>query len=135
MRKTRSRPAWTTGVDETPSHTEQYFAETQAIARSIDTTRIESLATGLARVRRRGGRLFLLGVGGGAANCAHAVNDFRKLCDIEAYAPTDNVAELTARINDDGWDGVFAAWLRVSRLGPKDALMILSVGGGTANAG
>jgi D-sedoheptulose 7-phosphate isomerase len=135
MRTTRSRRARTKVVNEIPSHTEQYFAQTQAIARSIDKTRIEALATGLARVRRRGGRLFLLGVGGSAANCAHVVNDFRKLCDIEAYSPTDNVAELTARINDDGWDGVFAAWLRVSRLGPKDAVMVLSVGGGTANAG
>jgi D-sedoheptulose 7-phosphate isomerase len=135
MRTTRSRRTRTKVVNEIPSHTEQYFAQTQAIARSIDKTRIESLATGLARVRRRGGRLFLLGAGGGAANCAHAVNDFRKLCDIEAYAPTDNVAELTARINDDGWDGVFAAWLRVSRLGPKDAVMVLSVGGGDRKRG
>jgi hypothetical protein len=102
MRTTRSRRARTKVVNEIPSHTEQYFAQTQAIARSIDKTRIEALATGLARVRRRGGRLFLLGVGGSAANCAHVVNDFRKLCDIEAYSPTDNVAELTDRINDDG---------------------------------
>ena len=84
----------------------------------------------LANLRKNGGRLFLLGVGGSAANCSHAVNDFRKLCGIESYAPTDNVAELTARINDDGWDGALAEWLKVSRLQANDALFIMSVGGG-----
>ena len=86
----------------------------------------------LLNVRQRGGRLFFLGVGGSAANASHAVNDFRKLCDIEAYAPTDNVAELTARTNDEGWETVFAGWLQVSRAGDRDALLIFSVGGGSA---
>jgi len=94
MRKARSSRARTKGVNETPSHTEQYFAQTQAIAHSIDKTLIEALATGLARVRRRGGRLFLLGVGGSAANCAHVVNDLRKLCDIEAYRFRTDTSQL-----------------------------------------
>jgi tRNA A37 threonylcarbamoyltransferase TsaD len=102
MRNVGGSRARTKRVNETPSHTERYFAQTQAIAQAIDTAQIESLATGLPRVRRRGGRLFLLVVGGTAANCAHVVNHVRKLCDIEAYSPTDNVAELTDRINDDG---------------------------------
>jgi D-sedoheptulose 7-phosphate isomerase len=89
------------------------------------------MAAGLAGVRERGGRLFILGVGGGAGHASHAVNDFRKLCALESYAPTDNVSELTARTNDDGWDTSFTAWLRVSRLGSKDALMVFSVGGGS----
>src|SRR5437764_1124155 len=84
----------------------------------------------LAQLRGRGGRLFLLGVGGSAANCSHAVNDFRKICGIEAYAPTDNVSELTARTNDEGWASVFSEWLKVSRLGASDAVMVFSVGGG-----
>ena len=90
------------------------------------------MVVGLHRLRERGGRLFLLGVGGSAANCSHAVNDFRKLCGIEAYAPTDNVAELTARTNDEGWSTVFEAWLRTSRACAKDAVLVLSVGGGDA---
>lgn len=90
------------------------------------------MAQALAELRERGGRLFLLGVGGSAGNCSHAVNDFRKLCDIEAYTPTDNVSELTARTNDEGWDTVFTGWLEVSRLGDRDALLIMSVGGGDA---
>lgn len=89
------------------------------------------MAAGLAAIRERGGRLFLLGVGGGAGHASHAVNDFRKLCGIEAYAPSDNVSELTARINDDGWDTAYAGWLEVSRLGEHDALMVFSVGGGS----
>jgi D-sedoheptulose 7-phosphate isomerase len=89
------------------------------------------MAAGLAGVRERGGRLFILGVGGGAGHASHAVNDFRKLCALESYAPTDNVSELTARTNDDGWDTSFTEWLRVSRLGSKDALMVFSVGGGS----
>ncbi|MBA2687101.1 MAG: SIS domain-containing protein [Gemmatimonadaceae bacterium] len=104
--------------------------QTASIAASLDTAMIDRLADALVSVRNDGGRLFLLGVGGSAGNCAHAVNDFRKLCGIETYAPTDNVSELTARINDEGWDGAFAAWLAVSRLGAKDAILILSVGGG-----
>ena len=100
------------------------------IAGSLDHGTIERMAEGLAALRERGGRLFLLGVGGSAANCSHAVNDFRKLAGIEAYSPTDNVAELTARTNDEGWDTVFAAWLRTSRANEKDAVLVFSVGGG-----
>ncbi len=100
------------------------------IASSLDCATIERIAEGLAALRERGGRLFLLGVGGSAANCSHAVNDFRKLAGIEAYSPTDNVAELTARTNDEGWDTVFAAWLRTSQANEKDAVLVFSVGGG-----
>ena len=96
----------------------------------IDTGAIEAVAQGLAQVRERRGRLFILGVGGSAGHAGHAVNDFRKICGIESYAPTDNVSELTARTNDEGWDTTFSEWLKVSRLGPNDALMIFSVGGG-----
>ena len=111
-------------------HAQTYFEEVARIAQSIDIAQIEKLAVELARVREQGGRLFLLGVGGSAANCSHAVNDFRKLCGIEAYTPVDNVAELTARTNDEGFDTVFAAWLRTSRANDKDAVLVLSVGGG-----
>lgn len=111
-------------------HAKTYFEEVTAVARAIDIPQIERMATELADLRERGGRLFLLGVGGSAGNCSHAVNDFRKLCGIEAYAPTDNVSELTARTNDEGWDTVFAAWLRTSRATEKDAVLVLSVGGG-----
>jgi D-sedoheptulose 7-phosphate isomerase len=104
--------------------------EAAQIASQIDTGVIERIAAGLAALREHGGRLFLLGVGGSAANCSHAVNDFRKLAGIEAYSPCDNVAELTARTNDEGWDTVFAAWLRTSRANEKDAVFVLSVGGG-----
>lgn len=112
------------------NHVKQYFEQVKSIADLIDKQQIDSLATALLSVRESGGRLFLLGVGGSAANCSHAVNDFRKLCGIETYAPTDNVSELTARINDEGWDGAFAGWLKGSKLEAKDALFILSVGGG-----
>jgi D-sedoheptulose 7-phosphate isomerase len=111
-------------------HAKTYFTEVVKVAQSIDTAAIEKLATELAAVRERGGRLFVLGVGGSAGNCSHAVNDFRKLCGIEAYAPTDNVSELTARTNDEGWDTVFAAWLKTSRANAKDAVFVFSVGGG-----
>ena len=111
-------------------HTQTYFQEVVKVAQSIDLAAVERLAAELAALRQRGGRLFLLGVGGSAGNCGHAVNDFRKLCDIEAYAPTDNVSELTARTNDEGWDTVFAAWLRTSRANDKDAVLVFSVGGG-----
>ena len=114
------------------SHAGAYLAEACEIARRIDQDAIERIAQGLAELRARGGRLFLLGVGGSAANCSHAVNDFRKLCGIEAYAPTDNVSELTARTNDEGWDTVFAAWLAVSRANGRDAIFVMSVGGGDA---
>jgi D-sedoheptulose 7-phosphate isomerase len=112
------------------SHTAVYFEQVGAIARQLDYDAIEAMAETLANVRERGGRLFILGVGGSAANCSHAVNDFRKLCGIEAYAPTDNVSELTARTTDEGWETVFAAWLRTSRANSKDAILVFSVGGG-----
>lgn len=111
-------------------HSQKFFKQTSEIAELIDYTSIEKIVTSLVELRKGGGRLFLLGVGGSAGNCSHAVNDFRKLCGIEAYAPTDNVSELTARINDEGWDGALAAWLKISKLESKDALFILSVGGG-----
>jgi D-sedoheptulose 7-phosphate isomerase len=108
-----------------------YLDETLRAVRGLDAGAIAAVATGLARVRDGGGRLFVLGVGGSAAHASHAVNDFRKLCAFEAYTPTDNVSELTARVNDEGWDGIFAAWLEVSRLGPGDAVLVFSVGGGS----
>ena len=114
------------------THAKLYMEQVQQIAGSLDHELIESMASELASLRERGGRLFLIGVGGSAANCSHAVNDFRKLAGIEAYSPCDNVAELTARTNDEGWDTVFAAWLRTSRAGPQDAVFVLSVGGGDA---
>lgn len=107
-----------------------YLAETVELVRSLPVHEIEQLAGGLAACREAGGRLFVLGVGGSAAHASHAVNDFRKLCRIEAYAPTDNVSELTARTNDEGWATTFRAWLEVSRLDRRDALLVLSVGGG-----
>jgi D-sedoheptulose 7-phosphate isomerase len=107
-----------------------HLAEAIRIIEQLDADRIEALAQELVALRARGGRLFFLGVGGSAGNCSHAVNDFRKIAGIEAYAPTDNVSELTARTNDEGWHTIFAEWLRVSRLNSKDALFILSVGGG-----
>jgi D-sedoheptulose 7-phosphate isomerase len=111
-------------------HSEIYLQETGRIAASLDAQLIEGLVRELVALRERGGRLFVLGVGGSAGNCGHAVNDFRKLCGIEAYAPTDNVSELTARTNDEGWDTVFAAWLKTSRANSKDAVFVFSVGGG-----
>jgi D-sedoheptulose 7-phosphate isomerase len=113
-------------------HVEAFLREVQEIARNIDGATVERMAAELASVRDRGGRLFLLGVGGSAGNCSHAVNDFRKLCGIETYSPIDNVSELTARTNDEGWDTVFSGWLEVSRLNKNDALLIFSVGGGDA---
>jgi len=107
-----------------------FLAEVQEVARRLNAETVESTAALLAQVRDRGGRLFILGVGGSAGNAAHAVNDFRKLAGIEAYAPTDNVSELTARTNDEGWATVFSAWLKVSRLQARDAVLVLSVGGG-----
>jgi len=117
------------------SHTDTYFAQVAEIAQKIDIRAIDVLATELAALRSRNGRLFMLGVGGSAGNCNHAVNDFRKLCGIEAYAPTDNVSELTARTNDEGWETVFEAWLKVSRLGAADAIFVFSVGGGDLERG
>lgn len=111
-------------------YTAQHLQETAAILEKLDVASIVAMARTLAQVRDDGGRVFFLGVGGGAGNCTHAVNDFRMLAGIECYAPTDNVAELTARINDEGWDKVFANWLQVSRLSRKDAVCVFSVGGG-----
>ena len=111
-------------------HAEDYFAEVGQIAAGIDCDRVEAIARGLAALRADGGRLFVLGVGGGAGNAGHAVNDFRKLCGIEAYAPTDNVSELTARANDEGWETVFAGWLAGCNPTEKDGVFVFSVGGG-----
>jgi D-sedoheptulose 7-phosphate isomerase len=111
--------------------TQQYLGEVQKIAAVLDSNAIEAVIDELLRIRNRNGRLFILGVGGSAANASHAVNDLRKLCGLESYAPTDNVSELTARTNDEGWPTVFAEWLRVSRLNSNDGLLIFSVGGGS----
>ncbi|MBP20501.1 MAG: sugar isomerase [Gammaproteobacteria bacterium] len=112
------------------TYTQQHLEEASQIIAELDTSAIESMAELLAKVREDGGRLFFLGVGGSAGNCSHAVNDFRKIVGLESYAPTDNVSELTARTNDEGWDTVFVEWLKTSRLGPKDAVFVFSVGGG-----
>ena len=108
-----------------------FIAESITILEQVDIAAIERMAVAMARVRGLGGRLFILGVGGSAGHAGHAVNDFRKLCGFEAYAPTDNVAELTARANDEGWDTCFAAWLQGSRIGPSDGVLVFSVGGGS----
>jgi D-sedoheptulose 7-phosphate isomerase len=112
-------------------HATEFLAHAARLAEAVDADRLDAMARGLAGVRARKGRLFILGVGGGAAHASHAVNDFRKLCLIESYAPTDNVSELTARTNDEGWESAFSAWLEVSRLGVDDALLVFSVGGGS----
>jgi D-sedoheptulose 7-phosphate isomerase len=113
-------------------HSSDFFGEAAAICAQIDIAKVEALADALVALRERKGRLFILGVGGSAGNASHAVNDFRKLCGIETYTPTDNVSELTARTNDEGWETVFAGWLETSNLDADDALLILSVGGGDA---
>jgi D-sedoheptulose 7-phosphate isomerase len=112
------------------SFAKQFLAEVQQVTAQLDTGAIEKCADELATIRERGGRLFILGVGGSAGNAGHAVNDFRKICGFEAYAPTDNVSELTARTNDEGWATVFSEWLKGSRINGKDGLLIFSVGGG-----
>ncbi len=112
------------------TYTEQHLDEAAQIIERIDTEAIESMAELLARIISEGGRLFFLGVGGSAGNCSHAVNDFRKIVGLESYAPTDNVSELTARTNDEGWDTVFIEWLKTSRLNGNDAVFVFSVGGG-----
>jgi D-sedoheptulose 7-phosphate isomerase len=109
----------------------QFLAETAEIAQRLDPARIDRMAAAIAAVRARGGRLFLLGIGGGAGHASHAVNDFRKLCHLECYAPTDNVSELTARTNDEGWDTAFVEWLGISRFSANDAVLVFSVGGGS----
>ena len=113
-------------------YTKTYYQEVGEVARGIDQEQVDKMIDVLADTRARGGRLFILGVGGGAGHASHAVNDFRKICGIEAYTPTDNVSELTARVNDDGWPTVFANWLRGSRLRAGDTVMVFSVGGGNA---
>jgi D-sedoheptulose 7-phosphate isomerase len=115
----------------TSDHARRYFEAAAQIAGAIDGEQLDAMARGLAAVRERSGRLFILGVGGGAGHASHAVNDFRKLCLIESYAPTDNVSELTARTNDDGWDTAFTEWLAVSKFSERDALLVFSVGGGS----
>ena len=116
------------------SYAQEHLSETVAILQRLDVPAIEKVVEVLAQLKAGGGRIFFLGVGGSAANCSHAVNDFRKLLGIECYAPTDNVAELTARINDEGWESAYAEWLKVSRLSARDAVFVLSVGGGSADA-
>jgi D-sedoheptulose 7-phosphate isomerase len=113
------------------THTERFFSEAKQIIDGLNIEKIELMATILEQTRNRAGRLFILGVGGSAANASHAVNDFRKIVGIEAYAPTDNVSELTARTNDEGWSTIFVEWLRVSRLKAEDLIFVLSVGGGS----
>lgn len=112
------------------SYAKQHLDEAVEIIHQIDTNAIEKMANLLAAVKHAGGRIFFLGVGGSAGNCGHAVNDFRKIVGIESYAPTDNVSELTARTNDEGWHTIFSEWLKISKLTTKDALFIFSVGGG-----
>lgn len=114
---------------------DEYLSETVDIIAKVDRAAVDAVATTLVAVREGGGRLFILGVGGSAGHAGHAVNDFRKICGFEAYAPTDNVSELTARINDDGWDTALSAWLEGSRLGGHDGILVFSVGGGNAELG
>ena len=114
------------------NYTQKHLQEAAAILQMLDVAAIERMVECLAQLKTSGGRIFFLGVGGSAGNCSHAVNDFRKLLGIECYAPTDNVSELTARINDEGWESVFVEWLKVSRLSERDAVFVLSVGGGSS---
>jgi D-sedoheptulose 7-phosphate isomerase len=116
------------------SFSQGFLSQTRRIAEQLDAAAIERMAEQIGRVRARGGRMFFIGVGGGAGHASHAVNDFRKLAGLECYTPTDNVSELTARINDDGWDDAFATWLRGSRLVAEDAIFVFSVGGGNESA-
>jgi D-sedoheptulose 7-phosphate isomerase len=127
----RIRDSGTDGSTMDMSYSEKHRDEAVGILQQLDVPEIEKIALLLSKLREKGGRLFLLGVGGGAANCSHAVNDFRKLCGIESYAPTDNVSELSARTNDEGWATVFVEWLKVSRLSGNDAVFVFSVGGGS----
>ena len=112
-------------------HADRYLLAIADATAAVPRDRVDAMAGGLARVRENGGRLFILGVGGGAGHASHAVNDFRKLCHIESYTPADNVSELTARVNDEGWDTTYSAWLEISRLSGRDALLVFSVGGGS----
>jgi len=112
-----------------------YFAAAARLCGAVSSELVDAMAARVARVREAGGRLFILGVGGGAGHASHAVNDFRKLCHVESYAPSDNVSELTARTNDEGWETSYVEWLRISKLGPDDALLVFSVGGGSPEHG
>jgi D-sedoheptulose 7-phosphate isomerase len=112
------------------NYSTQYMKEVAEIAKKMDLSAIENIAELLSQIKQNGGRIFFLGIGGSASNCSHAVNDFRKIVGIESYAPTDNVSELTARTNDEGWASVFVEWLKISKLAAKDVLFIFSVGGG-----
>ena len=113
------------------TYSTKHIAEAKEILEKVDSEAIEAMADLMAQTKAQGGRVFFLGVGGSAANCSHAVNDFRKIAGIESYAPTDNVSELTARTNDEGWATIFAEWLKTSRLGEKDMIFVMSVGGGS----
>ena len=117
-------------MNERLSFSVKYFDEISNVIKRLDRDNLEKLVDNLVKVKKNKGRIFFLGVGGSAGNCSHAVNDFRKLCDIESYSPVDNVSELTARINDEGWDNSFKDWLIASRLNKKDVLFVFSVGGG-----
>ncbi len=121
-------------MDKTENYITKYLSQVKEICDQIDVKKIKGLIKGLQELKKSNGRLFILGVGGSAANASHCVNDFRKILDIEAYAPTDNVAELTARINDESWSDCFVEWLKGSRFNSNDALFVLSVGGGSVNA-
>jgi D-sedoheptulose 7-phosphate isomerase len=127
----KSTASTSNGSELKPDYTEIYLSEVKDIVDRIDRASIENMIRHLVRIREKGGRLFLLGVGGSAANASHAVNDFRKICGFEAYTPVDNISELTARVNDDGWESVFVEWLKTSRLGENDGVLVLSVGGGS----
>ena len=127
----KSTASSSNGSELKPDYTEIYLSEVKDIVDRIDRASIEKMIRHLVEIREKGGRLFLLGVGGSAANASHAVNDFRKICGFEAYTPVDNVSELTARVNDDGWESVFVEWLKMSRLGENDGVLVLSVGGGS----
>src|SRR6266850_8380310 len=117
------------------AYTEQYLKEVVQVANAVDREQVNRIVELLVELRDSPGRLFLLGVGGGAGNASHAVNDFRKIAGIEAYAPTDNVSELTARVNDEGWEGAYAEWLKVSRLSRRDMVLLFSVSGGDPRRG
>lgn len=123
-------PSMATDNAKDAGHVTKYFRQAAEVANTIDHAAVETMAEGLVALRERGGRLFFLGVGGSAGNCSHAVNDFRKLCGIESYSPTDNVSELTARTNDEGWETVFSEWLVTSQADQDDAIFVMSVGGG-----
>lgn len=127
----KSTASTSNGSELKPDYTEIYLSEVKDIVDRIDRASIENMIRHLVEIREKGGRLFLLGVGGSAANASHAVNDFRKICGFEAYTPVDNISELTARVNDDGWESVFVEWLKMSRLGENDGVLVLSVGGGS----